>query len=175
MRRAPRLLLIACLAALGPLAACSDDDGDEGSAATTSDQISTEGVCDLVDVERASEIMGVRFDRAVSGDGSCTYTSSSSQTAFTVQRTGSGANDPALVLETMASSCDPDTREERTFRGADGGFSCLAGGVPNVVAAGGGTVLVLTGNSRDGGVTPEAVVDDLAAILADADVSFGES
>jgi nitrous oxide reductase accessory protein NosL len=173
MRRTPRALLAAC-GAVCLLAACGDDD-DEGGATTTSNRISTEGVCEVLDADHVSQVMGVEFDEALSGDASCTYTSSTSETAFTLQVTDRGTNDAALVLETMGGSCDPDTREDRTFSRADGGFSCLAGGVPNVVAAGSGVVLVLTGNSREPGVSPQMVVEDLVTILEDAIVTFAES
>jgi hypothetical protein len=174
MRRTPLLLLLAAgLTVLGSLGACGDDDDGAGSDPSASEQISTEGVCEVLDATRVSEVMGVDFDRAVSADDSCTYTSTATQTAFTLQVTPQSAEDPAVVLETMGASCDPDTRHQRTFSGADGGFSCLAGGVPNVVAAGGGVILVLTGSSQAEGKTPEEVEEDLATILEDAIVSFG--
>lgn len=174
MRRTSRLALATCLCALGPIAACSDDDGS-GGASSASDQISTEAVCGALDAEQVSEVMGVDFDSAVASEGTCTYTSSSSQTAFTLQVSDQGTTDAALVLTTMGASCDEGSRRDRTFRGADGGFSCLAGGVPNVVAVGHGRVLVLTGNSREAGVTPAMVADDLATVLGDALGTYGES
>ena len=174
----PRLVLVLGLVLLGGLGACSDDDdGDDGAgASTTSDEISTEGVCAVLDADRVSEVMGVEFDKAVATDGSCTYTSTTAQAAFTLQVSEQVETDPALVLETLGATCDPGSKEDRAFSGAEGGFTCLAGGVPNVVAVGGGVVLVLTGNSREEGVTPAMVAADLATILEDAIVSFeGES
>ena len=176
MRRTPLLLLAAGLAIVGPLGACGDDDdsGSTDGGTAASDQISTDGVSAVLDTARVSEVMGVVFDKAVVAEGSCTFTSTTSETAFTLQVTEQGAQDPAAALETMSATCDADTRRERTFSGAEGGFSCLAGGVPNVVAAGGGVVLVLTGSSREEGVTSEQVEDDLATILEDAIVSYSE-
>ena len=158
------MLVVVSLAVVGALAACSDDD--EGArATTTSDQISTEGVCDVLEVDRASQVMGVDFDRAVATEGSCTYTSATSRTLFTLQISDRGSTEPDLVLETMGGSCDAGTREAHTIPGADGAFSCLAGGVPNAVAAAHGLVIVLTGNSEDAGVTPEMVTADLLTLL----------
>ena len=169
------MLIAAGLVAAGPLAACSDDDED-ASATTTSNQISTEGVCDVLDAAHASRVMGVDFDRAVAAEGSCTYTSATSATAFTLQITDQGSTEPDLVLETMGSSCDAGTRQDRTVPGARGAFSCLAGGIPNVVAAADdGLVVVLTGNSQDEGVTPGMVTADLLTLLADAVAASSES
>ena len=168
------MLVAACLLAVGPLAACSDDD--EGSRATsTSGQLSTEGVCDVLDVARASRVMGVDFDRAVSAERSCTYTSSTPRTAFTLQVSDLGSTEPDLVLDTMGGTCDPGTREDRTLPGAHGAFTCLAGGIPNAVATAHGMVLVLTGNSQDEGVTPEMVTADLFTLLGDAVSASPES
>jgi hypothetical protein len=167
MRRTP-LVLVGLLALAGAVTACSDDDEGSGAGPTTQEQISTEGVCAVLDPDRASDVMGVHFDKAIDADGSCTYTSTTSQTAFTLQSSRQPADQADLVLETLGASCDPDTREARTFRGTQGGFSCLAGGIPNVVAVGGGVVLVLTGNSRDEGTTPEEVAEDLIRIMGDA-------
>jgi hypothetical protein len=175
MRRTP-LLLATGLVLLGSLVACGDDDDSSATDPTTegAGQISTEGVCDVLDAARVEDVMGVEFDKAVPGDGSCTYTSTATQTAFTLQVTELETNAPAQALDSMGASCDAGTRQERTFSGAEGGFSCLADGVPNVVAAGGGVVLVLTGSSEAEGSTPEKVEDDLATILEDAIVSFRE-
>jgi hypothetical protein len=175
MRRTPLLVVAIGVALLGSLGACSDDDDDTDSPTTTATgQLTTEGVCEVLDAARVSEVMGVDFDEAEAGDGTCTYTDTDTETAFTLQVTELGASPPAQALDTMGASCDAGTRHERTFSGAEGGFSCLAGGVPNVVATGGGVVLVLTGSSEAEGSTPEQVEEDLATILEDAIVSFRE-
>ena len=170
-------LRLVCLVALaGAVVACSDDDGGgEGAGPTTSDQTSTEGVCAVLDPARASEALGADFDKAVPSEGSCTYTSTTSQTAFTLQSSALGADEADLVLETLAASCDPGTRAPRTIAGSEGAFACLAGGVPSVVAVGGGVRLVLTGNSREEGATPERVTDGLVALMADALAGSAES
>lgn len=175
MRRTPHLLLATGLLSLGALGACGDDDDNSSTEGTTagSDRISTDGVCAVLDPARVSEVMGVEFDEAVAGAGSCTYTATASRTAFTLQVTEPASQDLAAALATIGASCDEGTREDRTFSGADGGFSCLAGGVPNVVAAGGGVVLVLTGSSQAGGSTPEQLQADLVTILEDAITSYG--
>lgn len=175
MRRTPLLVAAIGVTLLGSLGACGDDDDTASPTSTAAaGQLSAEGVCEVLDAARVSEVMGVDFDEAEAGDGTCTYTDTETETAFTLQVTELGANPPAQALETMGASCDAGTRHERTFSGADGGFSCLAGGVPNVVATGGGVVLVLTGSSEAEGSTPEQVEEDLATILEDAIVSFRE-
>jgi hypothetical protein len=168
------VLVAVSLVAVGPLAACSDDDAGAG-ATTTSDQLSTEGVCEVLDPARASRVMGVDFDRAVSAERSCTYTSSTPRTAFTLQISDLGSTEPDLVLETMGGSCDEGTRQDRTVPGAQAAFSCLAGGIPNAVATAHRMVFVLTGNSQDEAVTPEMVTADLLTLLADAVSSSPES
>jgi hypothetical protein len=130
-------------------------------------------VCAVLEPARASEVMGVEFDDAEAGAGSCTYTATASRTAFTLQVTQLGSSSPADALDRLDASCDPDTRQERTFSGADGGFSCLVGGVSTVVALGGGVVLVLTASSEAAGATAERVADHLATLLEDAIVGYG--
>ena len=166
MRRTA-LAMVVCGLAAAVLGACGDDDGTGSVGATsTADRISTDGPCALIDAGRASEVLGVRLDAAVAGEGTCTYTSTTSPTAFTLQLADQGTNEPALVLETLGGVLRRGhARGERTFPEAEGGFTCLAGGVPNVVAIGHGKVVVLTGNSRDAGVTAEAVVAHLATLL----------
>ena len=168
------MLLAASRTAVGACAACSDDD-EGGRATTTSSQISTEGVCDVLDAARASRVMGVDFDRAVATEGSCTYTSATSRTLFTLQIGDQGSTEPDLVLETMGGSCDAGTRQDRAVPEAQGAFTCLAGGIPNAVATAHGLVVVLTGNSEDDGVTPEMVTADLLTLLIDAVEASPES
>jgi hypothetical protein len=163
------LVLVALVASLAACGGDDDDSGDEGSATTQAPaEVSTEGACSVLDIDDVSEVLGADFDKATLSDSACTYTSSRTPIAMTLHVTDLAENEPAMVLETMGDSCDDGTVEERMFTGADGGFSCLAGGVPNVVATGQGVLLVLVGNSREPDVDRDAILAGLVTILEDA-------
>ncbi len=164
--------LVAVLAVSAVIGACSsgDDDASGGSTSTSSNdgEVLVERPCDVLDRRDLSNVTGLEFDNAVPSLNTCVYTSSTGLAAIAVNFRSIGEVTPGQALEAAHATCDDGTLQELELERSDGGFGCLVGGVPTVVATGGGVVAILTGSTLNEDVDPDQILTDLATILDNA-------
>jgi hypothetical protein len=173
-----RRTLLAVLAVGALVGACSsgDDDGSAAGAATTTTRddgdVLVEEPCEVLDPADLEEVTGLEFDDATPSPDTCVYTSSGGLAAIALNFRAGGDSTPAAALEAAEATCEEGTVQALELANSDGGFGCLVGGVPTVVATGGGIVAILTGSTLQQGVDPAQILRDLATILSRA---LGES
>lgn len=168
-----RRTLLAVLAAGALVGACSsgDDVGSDdrptsttGSAAEES-EVLVEEPCGLVPAADLSQVTGLQLDVATPSLNTCVYTSSDGRSAVAVNFRSIGERRPAEVLQRVQETCEDGTVHVLDEAGSDGAFGCIVGGVPTVVATGGGIAALLTGSPLQEGVDPSRLLEDLAGVL----------
>jgi hypothetical protein len=169
----PLRTLLALLALVALVGACSSDDSggdtaDSSSSTTAGDEVLVDKPCEVLDRNDLSQVTGLTFDKSTPSLNTCVYTSSEGLSAIAVNFRSLGERPPAEALQTARASCEEDTVQELQLADSDGGFGCLVGGVPTVVATGGGIVAILTGSTLNEDVDPARILQDLATILEHA-------
>ena len=169
---ARRLRILLAVLAVGALVgACGggDDDsgGDTTSSTSTADdaEVLVDEPCEVLDQADLSQVTGLEFDRATPSLNTCVYTSSKGLSAIAVNFRSIGEASPDVALQAAEGQCEAGSIQELEVPSSDGGFGCLVGGVPTVVATGGGVVAILTGSTLNQDVDPAQILRDLATIL----------
>ena len=165
---ARRLRVTLAVLAVGALVgACGGDD--EGSDTTSStragDEVLVDEPCAVLDQQDLSQVTGLEFDRATPSLNTCVYTSSAGLSAIAVNFRALGDKAPEDALGAAQARCEEGTVQVLDLANSNGAFGCLVGGVPTVVATGGGVVAILTGSTLNEGVDPAEILRDLATIL----------
>lgn len=166
--------LLAVLAVGALVGACSSGDDDAGQDGSTSTigadavddaEVLVEEPCAVLDQRDLSQVTGLEFDAATPSLNTCVYTSSAGLSAIAVNFRSIGNSTAQEALQESQATCDAGTVEILELANSDGSFGCLVGGVPTVVATGGGIAAILTGSTLNEDVDPAQILQDLATIL----------
>jgi hypothetical protein len=182
-------VLLSLCAVTALLGACGGDDGgkasdpsedrsadedtdatapeDAGAGEPADDDQAASGVCGLLDLADISEMTGETFDKATpDGDDTCVFSTPGDGAAIALYfaQLDDGVT-PDAALADARTRCDEGSVVELDFSDSDGGFGCVASGVPTVVATGGAALAVLTGVTLDETIGDDQVLQALAAIL----------
>lgn len=169
-RRLRILLAVLAVGALGGACSSGDDDASgetTSSSASVADdaEVLVEEPCGVLDPRDLSQVTGLEFDGATPSLNTCVYTSSNGQSAIAVNFRSIGDSTPERALQEAQATCEDGTVQVLELPNSDGSFGCIVGGVPTVVATGGGIAAILTGSTLNEDVDPAQILQDLATIL----------